>query len=661
MIRETDPLGNVREFHYDQNGNRIELIDRNGRRSTFDYDKNNRLKAETWFEGATQTYVASWAYDAIGNLLMTQDDFSKYAYTYDALNRVLTEDNAGSPNMPHVILNYAYDKDGNRLSVRDDAGVEVASVYGSRNELKQRSWQGGGIDPARIDFGYNAALMRTSATRFSNLAGTTIIGSSAYDYDESGRIKSIVHSWPLGQTIADYHYTFDIANQLTGWSHHGDTAVYTYDLTGQLIGADHTVLPDEFFNYDKNGNRIRSSGSSTYVTGPGNQLKSDDTFRYAYDREGNLRTKTEIATGNVTTYAYDYHNRLMHVTEASAGGILLNESSYTYDIQGRRSGITTNGQTIHTAYIGDNAWADYAAGGAVKARYLFGDRIDSNLARWQPGAGTAWYLTDHLGSVRDVVNTAGAVVNHVDYSSFGNVLGQTNRAAGDRYSFAGREREVGGDLYLRARNLNPGVGRFVGADPVSFNAGDSNLNRYVGNHPTTATDPNGLVAIVEYEGLLSIGFGSPGSALGAGIGYLVGYGVTNLAFLAGYLETVQITGAGHFDTAVSIATLILERSVTGLEQFDKIPKAETSGSSEGFTGGFIHGYDPNAKISISFSFTSGGLYPKALDWILNKVNGTSLKSLASLINKQLHNEPNAGGIKNGIASALINLAQQRLT
>ncbi len=38
-----------------------------------------------------------------------------------------------------------------------------------------------------------------------------------------------------------------------------------------------------------------------------------------------------------------------------------------------------------------------------------------------------------------------------------------------------------------------GIGRWISEDPIGFAAGDANLYRYVGNSPTNATDPSGLV------------------------------------------------------------------------------------------------------------------------------------------------------------------------
>jgi hypothetical protein len=40
---------------------------------------------------------------------------------------------------------------------------------------------------------------------------------------------------------------------------------------------------------------------------------------------------------------------------------------------------------------------------------------------------------------------------------------------------------------------DPRKGSFWGTEPLGFNAGDSNLTRYVGNDPVNATDPSGLV------------------------------------------------------------------------------------------------------------------------------------------------------------------------
>ncbi len=47
-------------------------------------------------------------------------------------------------------------------------------------------------------------------------------------------------------------------------------------------------------------------------------------------------------------------------------------------------------------------------------------------------------------------------------------------------------------MWYRARWYDGETGRFVSEDPISFSAGDTNLNRYVGNGPVNGTDPSGL-------------------------------------------------------------------------------------------------------------------------------------------------------------------------
>jgi RHS repeat-associated protein len=143
-------------------------------------------------------------------------------------------------------------------------------------------------------------------------------------------------------------------------------------------------------------------------------------------------------------------------------------------------------------------WADYNATGAITARYLTGDNPNEMVARWRPADGTAWYLTDHLGTVRDITNAAGAVVDHLDYDSFGNVVAETNPSAGDRFRFTGQQYEAVTGLYSTLeRFYSPQMGRFLTQDPLGIAAGDTTLYRYVFNSPQNVNDPFGLIAASE--------------------------------------------------------------------------------------------------------------------------------------------------------------------
>ncbi len=155
-----------------------------------------------------------------------------------------------------------------------------------------------------------------------------------------------------------------------------------------------------------------------------------------------------------------------------------------------------------TVYDGANPYADFDGSGQLTVRYLYGPAVDMILARLEADGDLAWYLTDHLGTVRDIADPSGNVIDHIQYDSFGNVLSETDPAAGDRFKFTGREYdEATGQYYYRARYYDPATGRFTGEDPLRFQAGDANLYRYVGNGVTSAIDPSGLEEILPPPGL----------------------------------------------------------------------------------------------------------------------------------------------------------------
>ncbi|MBL8871283.1 MAG: RHS repeat-associated core domain-containing protein [Planctomycetaceae bacterium] len=110
-----------------------------------------------------------------------------------------------------------------------------------------------------------------------------------------------------------------------------------------------------------------------------------------------------------------------------------------------------------------------------------------------------WSLGDHIGSIRDVVRYNPAtnttqVANHLFYDAFGNIVSESDVNLEHRFAFTGREWDEEIDLqYNRARYYAPQMGRWISKDPLGFDAGDMNLYRYVGNGPTDASDPSGLI------------------------------------------------------------------------------------------------------------------------------------------------------------------------
>lgn len=550
------------DYEYDSAGNRTKTVDRNGRVRKFEYDERNRLIGEQWFADTGDTSPDRsfvWTYCTCGSIEEatgyagprgTSEILSHYVYTHDTLNRVKTVDNVGTKDMPRVVLTYDYDANGNRVLVSDNLGVSVESTYDSRNRLDTRAWvnQPGAtpdqlIDEVMADFDYFRNGTEKELNRFDldDLTGApSIVGRTVYgDMDLAGRVKSISHRDAADAVLAEYDYQFDRLGLVSGISYdnqdnqHDFVVNYLYDDLGQLTDADYTdattakgIYVDEFYRYDKNGNRTDSylhpkaaqPDGTSYVTSTGNRLLSDGTFDYQYDNDGNLVRKTELVdgepTGKVTTFEYDHRNRLTAVTTFSkapeGGGIILSESTYRYDIDGRRIAFATDDdgagpnvlQQTRVAHNGDDTWADFDASNTLIARYLYGEKIDELLARFQaitaPSPGAAWYLTDRLGSIQALINVAGSVVNHIYHSSFGTVISQVNAAASDRFLFNGRELDLFAHHYnYRARYYDPDIGRFFTEDPMRLASQEFNLYRYVGNSPINATDPRGENVVIQ--------------------------------------------------------------------------------------------------------------------------------------------------------------------
>jgi RHS repeat-associated protein len=495
----------------------VQSIDRDGRERSFSYDVLDRQTQETWWAGSTAVRQIDYGYDAVGNLVSASDPDSSYAFTYDTLDRVTSTDNAGTPNVPHVVLSYAHDAVGNLLSLSDNSSVQVSSTYDPRDLLVQRNWTGPGQPSVQIDVGYDVAGQMTALDRWQLAYGPLAGVHSSYANDPLGRLQSLTHTADISGVVADYHYTYDGAGQLLSETHHGQTYTYQYDSRGQLTAAQLNGQPSEGYGYDANGNR---SGASV-VIGADNRLQSDGTFQYAYDGEGNLIRKVEIATGAVTSYSYDYRNRLVAVEQRDGNGTLLHQVQYTYDVFDRRIVQDVDGVVTATVYNGNDTWADYNAAGQVAARYLYGDGIDRLLARFRPGEGISWYLTDHLGTVRDIVTAVGGLLDHRDYDSFGNVLAESNPGEGDRFGFMGREFDVSTGLYyFRGRYYDPQTGRFLSQDSWGFAAADANLYRFVGNAPLTHRDPLGHVAIAEERFTRELAGAVAGSVAGFACGLL---------------------------------------------------------------------------------------------------------------------------------------------
>ncbi len=214
------------------------------------------------------------------------------------------------------------------------------------------------------------------------------------------------------------------------------------------------------------------------------------------------RTKRiDKSTDEVTEYSWDIRDRLTGITVKDVNGDIIKSAEYKYDVYNQRIAKTVDadgdGAAVATTerYVygrDQNIGLVFDENGNLNHRYLFGNGVDQIEADESNG-NVLWALADHLGNVRDVVDNAGTVLNHIVYDAFGGVTSQTDESVVFRYGYTARELDAESGLqYNRARYLDSFTGRFISEDPIGFQAGDSNLYRYVFNSPIRYTDPDGL-------------------------------------------------------------------------------------------------------------------------------------------------------------------------
>ena len=113
------------------------------------------------------------------------------------------------------------------------------------------------------------------------------------------------------------------------------------------------------------------------------------------------------------------------------------------------------------------------------------------------GGQSLFYQADGLGSIIDLTDINGAVVQSYVYNSFGNIEQQVGNIV-NPYTYTGREIDTETGLYFyRARYYDSITGRFINEDPIGFAAGDNNFYRYVQNNPVNFIDPEGLDIVIE--------------------------------------------------------------------------------------------------------------------------------------------------------------------
>ena len=518
LTSTADPAAHATTLTYDPDGNIATRTDANGKTTTYSYDVLNRQTGITY--AATTTPAVTFAYDGDGNRTSMTDGAGTETYAYDPLNRP-TSVTRGSD-----VLRYAYDAAGNLTSrTYPDATV---TTYAFDDDSRLASATSGG---KTTTYTYDpASEVLTAATPDGFTARST--------YDPAGRLLEVANTSSAG-TLSRSTYVLDPVGNRLSMTTTRDVQLYMYDalnrltkvcynsctLSGGGTGSSATALAagtacyscgsggispdapptnggpsanDIFANwtYDAVGNRLTETnylGGKTSTYDPADRLTSvagpgTGTTSYSYDANGN-----ETSAGT-TTYTYNLADRLVSAKVGST------TQTYTYAGDGVRLSASTGSQPSNTTgFVVDRSFAlptvvaERDGSGKTQATYTYGLDL---LTQTTPTKGPYWYHHDGLGSVVNITNASGSDLAWWEYQPYGVLrsFATTSQAPVNPFLFTGQYQDGSTGLYhLRARQYDPGIGRFLAVDPIRPTVGGASESLYVyaDNQPTDRIDPTG--------------------------------------------------------------------------------------------------------------------------------------------------------------------------
>jgi len=167
--------------------------------------------------------------------------------------------------------------------------------------------------------------------------------------------------------------------------------------------------------------------------------------------------------------------------------------SYLADSKGRRVSKLVDGVKVQ-GFLYQNVLkpvVELDGNNNIVARFVYGSK--SHVPDYMlKGGQTYRIISDHLGSVRLVVNSStGTVAQRLDYDEYGVIINDSHPGF-QPFAYAGGLYDVDtGLVRFGARDYDASVGRWLQSDPIGLNGG-WNTYVYVGGNPLKFIDPFGL-------------------------------------------------------------------------------------------------------------------------------------------------------------------------
>ena len=435
--------------------------------------------------GSSNKIYTAYYYDIKGRVAKTVQsnllgsyDVTATIYTFTDKPATVTHTHtaSGKPTRTEMYT-YSYNHADRLLKVEHTLGgtkITLADyAYDNLGRLQSKSLHGSATNKLTYAYNVRGWLTGISGSKFTqNLYYNNGNGTAKYN----GSISSM--TWKAGNesTIRGYKFTYDGLSRLMNATY-GETAG---------INTNTDRFSENVTAYDKNGNiktlqRYGQTAASSYglidnltFTLGGNQLNRVDDAAAASAYGGGFEFKDGVKQAN--EYTYDSNGNL---TKDLNKGI----SNISYNCLNLPSAVTfSDGSTIVYTYAGDGAKLKtvHKIGGTTTTTDYCGNVVYENgvqkLLLTEEGYVTLsdgkyhYYLKDHQGNNRVVINQSGTVEEANHYYPFGGVFASTGNTQPYKYNGKELDAKKGLNWYdYGVRMYDAALGRFATVDPSAEN------------------------------------------------------------------------------------------------------------------------------------------------------------------------------------------------
>lgn len=476
-IRLVDPSMGATTYEYDAYGNVSRETDANGKAKQYEYDQYNRL-----VKSACSEFTTSYKYNTVGDLVeVNTSNGTGKMLAYDTFGRLMQWKQT-APDGKWLQKNYTY------------ANGNVSSIeYTSQTGLLAKEnyvYLNGSLKSVNL----NGTTNVYSISSFNSLGMVSGIVSGnitrSYGYTSTGLLTGRSGA-SVGKTYQDVSYAFDA------------------NTSNLLSRKDNTRNISESFEYDELNRLTAFGGKTTNYDSNGNITAQSDigTFGYGIVQKPYAVSDVSLTSANIPTgsqeVAYTSFSRPQSVSENGYTA----EFIYDEDYDRIRMSMMQNGKKFLTRYYLGDCYEQEETPTSIKERlYLGGDYYSAPAVLIKEGGVSKLYyiLRDHLGSITQVIDSEGKLVQELSFDAWGRLRNPDNLQVYDfgeepvlflGRGYTGHEHlPQFGLVNMNARLYDAALGRFLSPDPyVQMPDFSQNFNRYsyCVNNPLEYVDKNG--------------------------------------------------------------------------------------------------------------------------------------------------------------------------